>query len=423
MAAESSQVLASLEANKAIDSKVGDESSQIFTLDTPEFVLLNIPSGKPNRHYEPKALHSPLRVTQKPTKGQTCYYYAMKTAAILEKDYLEKQGNFLRKAASQQYRKKMLPLVYFDFLKIWLSAYPEEHLNKSKKDLLDFLKFQVQFLTKNPKHLGAVFPNAIENKAQILSMFEEVLAEYARIPQGNIFVALMNCEFRPKIKICEEFLRFIGLDPAVACQPIIDKINQKLAIVGGGYNYRHLEEADTFTKAHFLTCACDFEMAKIYGFSYIPWTPTDKIDVLFDLIKQNESPVLMGGHLGKAFYKLPPMASKGVGHYDNFVFVIGSHKGPKTGPTHAISIIGIEKNQDPSKPGVGWIYYIDPGDGSEPLAKRKIYKMSYEQLCELSVDNHTLGAYTSRFPAIRHLKDMDYGLQKLKEKPAAKLQA
>lgn len=420
MAAESNQVLASLETNKDIDSKADDEASKTFILDTPEFVLLNIPSGKPNRHYEPKVSQSPLRVTQKPPKGQTCFYYSLKTVAILEKEYLEQQSSFLRKAVSQEYRKKLLPLMNYDYLKKWLSSYPKEHMTKPKKDLLDFLNFQLQALKKEPRHLGSVFPNAIENQAHILAIFAEVIEEFSRIPDNNIFIALLNCQLRPKIKICEDFLRFIGLNPAVACQPIIDKINQKLATVSDRYNYRHLAEADTFAKAHFLTCACDFEMAKIYGLSYIPWMPTDKIDVLFDLIKHNESPILMGGYLGTSFYKTPPMSLKGVAHYDIFGFVKGSHNGEKRGATHGISIIGIEKNRDPSKPGVGWAYFIDPSDESKPQLKRKIYKMSYEQLCELSVDHHTLGAYTSRFPTIRLLKDMDYALQKPKAKPKPK---
>ena len=352
-----------------------------FTVSDPQFILLNVPSGKPNRRLNPDDPHSPPRVVQKRQKGKSCLYYATKVGAILDKDYLVQQSDPARKAVSQKYRKKITEDFSFDLVESWLQPLAKELLVQSKLDIIENLK---RTLAQQQMFFDADFVGKIQD---IINKFEQS-------PENNFLQFFRDNQARFKIEYYLDFLKAIHVDPIKAANTLTHDVNQRIKGLNPHFpviTFLPSKELPLSEQANNLDKICTFQLQEIYGQKLIDWRPTDKIEKLFDLIKKNESPILITGAFGHQMYNKPPLMVDRLDNYKVFGFVKGSHKGKAVPQMHAISVVGVKKNDNPRKPGQGWIYYIDPNDGSEPNMRRKIYVMTYEQFCDLCHDKYSPG--------------------------------
>lgn len=414
------------------------ESKKSAEDEQEKLVLLKIKPGKPNRKSA-----SPARVDQKAQKGSTCFYYALKTTAIDAKDYLERQVEKDRNIISNIYRKPLTKTSKCETLKTWLRQTLEtEKLSEKQKILASLRKTIAQAKLKLGPRGGL-----IDKDPKLSFLFvdiEKLLNEFEKSSRQDIMAFVEEVHAHQNIEIYEKFLKALDLNPMeMALKKFLEMNNkqnflEKIGLTEEDFGKLDPKEAKELfdnlrvqTMVSIFKKVADEQMCRIYGLEKTNWKPTDNILTLFNLIKNNCSPLVIGGFFGKKFYNEDPFAHDLTGYYDVFGWPSGSHKGLKCGGSaHAVSVIGVELNKDASK-STGFVYFIDSNDTSKVGEKRRAYKISYERFCEFSLDNHINCAISfaqAERPKeinqevfdthVRKIKaSLDYGWQKPKKGP------
>jgi hypothetical protein len=372
---------------------------ELFVSNNDECVLLRILPGKPNR----KAAE-PKRVTQPAQKGPTCFYYAMKVSALLEEDYLKRQKEADRKAASR-YRKKWSELNYYQELKEWLVDFivPKESdaltaamlgvgrgLNKKAQVIL----VARQMLLMGSQSTGEGAPTRL-----FLEQANVFINRFEKSKEQDVLKFVSIALKQDQVKADLSFLSDLKLNVNDECLNHAAKLNAKWALFSSevpyskGDNVYAMPLDDQHSLLH--KTAIQF-LYKIFDLKPIDWSPLDNIDVLFNIIRVQKSPIEFSGFYGILAYNQPRVQAN-----DNFEgysvegWPKGSHKGKDLVQgsafegTHAISVIGVKKNKANEK-GQGYVYFLDPRIPSEPNALRVVLKMSYEQFCDYCIDDLAL---------------------------------
>lgn len=406
---------------------------ELFVSNDDECVLLRIRPGKPNR----KAAE-PKRVTAPAQKGPSCFYYAMKVSAFLEEDYLKRQNEPDRKAASK-YRKRWSALNYYQELKEWLVNF----IVSDKADALSFMLASASKLDKKTQVItiarlmlqmgskttgeGAPTPLFIEQATAFINRFE-------KSKEKDILEFLKIAMKQDQVKAGISFLSDLGLNVNEECLAHAAKLNAKWALFTRDSVYYEGDNIYTMSLSNQLSLvhktALKF-LYKIFDLKPIDWSPLDNIDVLFNLIKVQKTPIEFGGFYGILSYNKPRVkVDENFEDYRIEGWPKGSHKGKDLAQetafegTHAISVIGVKKNKGAGK-GQGHVYFLDPRIASEPNAPRIVLKMSYEQFCEYCMDDLGLNLLVNNnldkscsVPDGEWRGVLDYGYQRQRFAPA-----
>lgn len=393
---ESTQEAENLEVKSVEESR--------FVLNTKQFVLLNIPSGKPNR----KTSYPP-RITQSAQKGLTCFYYAMKVGAILEPDYLKIQGEKHRQAASLYRKSVSQTTVTYEYLREWFQVVSQKVQTQYPGVSLP------QFISQSKQLFLSILEGVGSNPglpSNVSAIYLDFSNRFKASAEQNIKTFLLLDENHAKIDNALTFLSSIGLNPLSECQALIDEYNRYFKATGIkdekilSLDISNFESMDIHEKENLLAQVIEKHIHSIFNLEASSWKPTEPINTLFDLIKTSTFPIVFYGFFGKKYYNQEASKQPLIAHYDILGWPKGSHKEVKANHNsilHAISVIGVEKNTKGTTLQ-GYVYYIDPQDMSVPEQNRLIYKISYEQFCTYCSKNDTFSGPVTSTP-----KEVEYG--------------
>lgn len=356
--------------DRTCEIKQDKDMPQEFLIFEENSVLLKLPSGKPNRKNE-----APARVSFE-QKGHCCLYYGIKLKAMLSENYLKEQNLPVRKKISSLYRKPITHLSKYKYIKQILSRFIGTSKNPN-------FKFTEAHKSKLIAHLNSSLltlrtavnsNNLIEEDGFVLT-FEDIqkfIDNFKNSQAVDILEFADEEQIAKMVDLNITFLKEMGQNPETT------------------------HNASMLQKAHYLRALSDKMVLNAYDLKTSDWKPSDNIDVLIKILKEKKSPLLMAGLYGHDFYKKPCINVDGSGYYSVWGWPKGSHtnnlkeqnKQDKLAGGHVIDVIGAERILDPKDTLTKeFVYFVDPSDLSEPSKKRKIYKISYEQFCNLCFDN------------------------------------
>lgn len=372
-----------------------DHFKKPFTKKDVNFVLLNIPSGKPSRK-KPNE-----RVRQSSQKGDTCYYYALKVCAMLDPNYLKLQSEKNRKLASR-FRKKIT----------------DSHIEKTESIkiiktvlLIQFNDEDFNFMmqSKNKETVIQHFMEFMESplfhstqSEDDRESFKEIIDEFIKSNSFSMLDFLNARKSATEMAAAIEFLQLLGLDPEQEILKYHNNITEeysKMNIRAPNHKKmsspKELNEHLTLAgKKGIYMKVVELHMTQIFNLKESPWKPINGIELLYNLIKNSGKPMIIGGYFGVIFYSDINKAKKTIGpieHYHVFGFAKGTHLGISKIyeydiNAHAIAVIGIEMTPE-SNTTKGYVYFLDPNDESIANKPRVVYKLSYEQFCKYCIPN------------------------------------
>lgn len=412
------------------DTKTHSEAAaNIFAVNNEECILLQVPAGKPNRKSS-----TPARVDQPGQKGPTCAYYAPNYSAILEPNYLTRQKESDRKAASN-FRKRMSKLSEYQELRTWVGIMLQDstmigiiaasqNLNP-KQSFIQWCRMNIKIATE--KNMG-ISPEFIAKATALIERFEKSTNDH--------LVKFLDEDRREAhSQATKDFIADLGLDINEVYQRYITERNNKFTSAKL-YSDKKLHAEGSFDKMPaveqdlHLCHISAWLLIKIFNLKPIKWSPVDNIDVLFNAIKSQGSPIKVSGYYGKDFYNKPSIDApdESVTGYHIKGWPKGSHKGKVQDSRdafsglHVISVIGVRKNKadnvanttnvtgaanvtkgseksqgtkatngaKEAKTQQGYVYFLDPNIPSPVNAPRPVFKISYEQFCEYCMDELNL---------------------------------
>jgi len=126
--------------------------------------------------------------------------------------------------------------------------------------------------------------------------------------------------------------------------------------------------------------------AEAYQLEKSQWNPHRPIEILIAELKER-GPLVVGGKFGENAYQDGALINTNVtiAGRDIYGFRVGTHLKERCTFLHTITIIGAEVAETKGDPYYrGYVYYVDPDDGSDPkdLSKQRIFKISYQSLVD-----------------------------------------
>lgn len=323
-------------------------------------ILYQIPRGKKNP-YQPRNLGIDCRenVYQSGQKGDTCVYYVHRLIAEQIGKYPCKELHEARKIEA-------------------ICSWRRKEVTKFDKDMTLIGKELFQC-----SDINALFtinsPLSIDHQRKLYS----IVCDFQKTcTHGNLnkFVGDFILQYRTSINL--NFIKQLGINLDEALQ---EEYHPKY-----GYESPPTTEEIKQWKVSEQLCLTDIfaniVQAEKLGLKRSIWTTADKIESLIAELSEN-GPQSGYGFIGKITHKNDPYPIGRIGDYDAFRWQLEAervhHELERMKFLHSFLIVGAEKSKNE-------VFIIDPVDES-PLDKpRKLYLISYDELCKNSVDLHGL---------------------------------
>lgn len=384
MSVISSQVV----SGNAIETKGSQEKKILQEVDFLEnsdnFVLLDIPSGRPNHKAE-----SPKRIPQNKQKGDLCVYYGLQLHAQSLPNYLEAREKQTRKYA-MEYRRAMtkhfvarqISLIFFEYI-------DQKKLMTLFQQGNDTVKTQIidKCLALSLEKTVTPFLKDIKNGHElIMQTYNEFSAQNL---EWNQF--LLTRYQKAIIGECLTFIRLLGLDPAKECEKLTEyQSNTVLNRTAKVYsNILDNEQVPLLHKCAHLMTIVKMKLFKIFDLNPSTWIPTNdknNIDTLCNELRKSKKPLIIHGAFGRDQYMGDAVKTLGnLHHYELYGFKSQQRKVLTGDTAHIVAVIGIKK--DPKIAGGGLVYTLDPEDASYPDKPRKTSVMNFQSLLRYIMDD------------------------------------
>lgn len=347
--------------------------------DEENLVLLSLPPGK-------KYLTANEDTHQKGQKEGTCWYYTYSllrprigkldkllgevkeetkdpdVKALLATRSIEKILSDYRKQvtkldAARRHEDQIAALVKTK------DKVPE--IVRQSKLLMDRIR-QLKRMENGAELVSTLFPNLTEEKLQ---KEIQILEHFLKSEEATLKSYIENKYFRQVLKEIKFTLRKLGRDPQTELSEQIkrtrvDSDEEKLTLA---------------EKALYYTSAIRRVAAEEYHLKYSNWHPADRFNELMKALTL-EGPLAVGGMFGEPYYIDEAKQTGTLMDYDVFMWPKGAKKREDKDVAHVILLVGAQRI--PTKSGLqDTVLFIDPNDESKPGTRRKIYRISYETLC------------------------------------------
>lgn len=357
------------------------------------FYLLTPGKPDPNVYWE-KGQERP-RIAQSSQKGPTCLYYAMnllreRIGKLFSPEYqkardIEKQCSLFRKNITCLENEKVL--IEQVIAKIRVNP------NRGQaREILSGLENRSKTLSEEED----LSPEDIEDSNTLLNRFQKFCAQKQSDNLSEYFLDHYKAEY---CRIHDQFLKAMGFDPEVMYEnkrkkelltDFYDKkgisFNQtRESMLDLLFNkmcpsWKSLSVTDKYSE---FVDFRDSVLLQASGFKETQWNPKQSIEVLIDNLKIH-GPLLMSGAVGKIFYEKPPEKVNKVAGRNIYGWKKGDLKKTLHSFGHRISHVVVVIGAEKGGPREGFIYFVDPNDGSEPRnpEMQRIYVTSYQNFKE-----------------------------------------
>lgn len=353
-----------------------------FIENTPNSVLIDLPTGKPDPREEYTGINPDgrPRVFQKGQKGDTCCYYAMNmlrerigpnvpessSPAIKETREFELLCSIRRKEISEQNFHDQI-----------------ETLNQLKEtpDFARYLtnKIDAQTLYNFYQKINEDFSTSQEDKATSQRVVRAV-GKFLQQEEYPDFTTFANAEIqalktlkydlRQRTNTC--FFKTLGINPKTMY--VSDQSILREASLPTG----DLWESLTEEKRCFFMDNFAFRISyDRFDLKESSWKPSDPIQTLIRSLK-TFGPHQCLGKFGQANYNAKPELLGKIGDRNIVFWKKGTRKDVLQPIFHSIVVIGARHQTSNSS---GYIYYVDPQDCSDPEDRKSqiVYCLSYER--------------------------------------------
>lgn len=376
--------------------------AQILKTDSTTLIY-SLAQGKPDTQFPliRDQVDNRPRVAQSPQKGPSCYYYAMNMLR-------ERIGaNSPDYAAERTIEKKCS-----DFRKECSTSFNAESDYDTVQQLVEKIcegtklaqvKEKLHIILHCINNIGKVDSKLEEEFFRVTPIFEEFCGQ-DRIVDILEFAKskLLSTEIRTHMV----FLNDMGIDPKAlyqedikkeVCQRFAQELKDKSPEFIDGFIEYSLANQFPSWETHSAQYPGIYNlfvikaMADAYGFQVASWSPLEPISALRECLKTN-GPLFVGGAFGRNKYSVDATIMQEVGGRSIFGWKSTDRKpegkkpilGTKSFTEHAIVIIGAASGGSKG----GFVYYVDPKDGSDPLKpeQQKVYVISYQNLASSIAD-------------------------------------
>lgn len=379
---------------------VSNESKYVFDL----------PHGKPNTKI-PLAngvVDARPRVLQKPQPGNDCFFYAMNILRCRigpnpGSDYTEARK--MESLCSKTYKKfRVLQTELREDVPMLTNALMSFGVSPNKKSITDRLdKIKLICMEMNKSYLIKYFENfCAQNEYDNLIEYTDFSFSEE---MGNIFSLYLKAMNQSPKDLYERDAKIV-LDFERAINPFSC----------GRLQVKGYDDLCVVKKASANLSLAQGEMAKAFGFKKSKWSALNEISELQSCLK-DEGAILARGYYGRCYYSKPASVVETIEQKPIYGWK-PTDRLPADHPQflsgyHAIVIIGT----DTVGPKGGYVYFVDPLDGSDPQnpLQRKIYKISYQSLTSQVVDlvgikcpppKRSSHQYALYYPANRDSRDV-----------------
>lgn len=320
---------------------------------TSTLVFCPPPLGKPDPKL-PKPLYGPdirPRVLQEKSKSLTCWYYVFNRI----------RERYKAPNISENFKLRQLECIVSKWRKSMSNIDTKISIVLAQimaKDTLEkFTKQEVQ-KERHRAFLSAHYSELVETVPGFLQQIEH----------SNLYDYLCACEYNKRNEINLAFFS----EYAVATGQDIPSFMASCKKMKGPL----LEQALR------ITCALDYHL------EVSSWSPEQPATEMIKELKKN-GPLTLNGFYGTGQYKVPPTKLKRkIQGREVYAWSKGDRLSGGGFFIHTILIVGAEILN-----GKGYVYYIDPTDGSDPAhpEKERIFAISYETLTSPEVTCNNWG--------------------------------
>lgn len=324
----------------------------------PNFVFCPPPPGKPNPH-EPSSQGNRSRVRQNEQKGANCTFYALQILRN-EKRIGKHPTHFQLK--DRQYEKlfsehrKQLTQIKIT-LQPWVDFSQEltTKLERSctKEDAKGFLSYTINQMKPEYQEVARASLQAFCN--------QEIHSEFSIFAQAEFNQAL----FKANDQLNEQLSESMQTSNLLKYKESYEKKYQK-----------SWETSTLFEKVLYQDSLIFIVQRYFYRIQISPWHPEQPIECLIQEM-QLHGPHLVRGHIGQLYYEEPPFQLNNCIEERPIFGWKSNAKRKEMLSYHVVVLVGAKVTDDTK----GYVYFIDPLDGSDPDPKtQKVYMISYERL-------------------------------------------
>jgi len=365
-----------------IELSQNNQPDNTFVVNQANNVLLNLPSGKPNTKAP-----QPKRVLQPIQKGWSCCtYYAMKINVMQKEGYLIRQKEPDRKQASL-YRKALTQrdAILHNIQQYILLLKEEKKHNNFLKNPGYYIKASIENYQEEGKKATSSMNQAI------YSGLIDFLNIYSKNLSQDIFsfhkTYQENFKSQKWQQAATDFLKSLNIDIEISGKELLASISvltKQAALINPKLS--QVFESNSKSSLWVLRQLVNQQLHQVFDLKPVTWSPANKIEDLITSLKTGKA-MIVSGFYGQLCYSKPSMVVLKLDTYQVKGWPKGSHRGTTAcmqslGQGHTIAVIGAEKDDQKE-----YVYYIDPGDSSDPSQARIVYKMSYEQFCSNAFDD------------------------------------